>query len=88
MPLRISVPPPCLTSPPVPLMVEAKVTMLSLVSKVAPAAPSGASFEEMSAVLPAAHCRPPPFKVIAPVPKLSAAREVDQAAASPSCRRE
>ena len=48
------------------------MTLLPLVSKVAPAAPSGASFEEMSAVLPAAHCRPPPFKVIAPVPKLPA----------------
>ncbi len=56
------------------------MTLLPLVSKVPPPAPSGASLEEMSVVLPAAHCRPPPLSVIMPEPKLLADREVDQAA--------
>ena len=55
-----------------PVRPVAKVTVLPLVSKVPPPAPSGASFEEMSAVLPAAHCRPPPFSRMLPAPKLLA----------------
>jgi hypothetical protein len=49
--------------------------LLLLVSKVAPPAPS-TSREETSSVLPAAHCRPPPFKVIGPVPKLFSAEKL------------
>jgi hypothetical protein len=56
----------------VPLRPVAKVMLLPLVSKVPPPAPSGISLAEMSAVLPAAHCRPPPFSVIRPEPKLPA----------------
>jgi hypothetical protein len=61
-----------LARPPLPVIAEARVTVLPLVSKMPPPAPSGASFEEMSAVLPVAHCRPPPFRVISPLPKLAA----------------
>jgi hypothetical protein len=47
-----------------------------LVSNVPPPAPRAASREEMSVVLPVAHCRPPPFSVIVPVPKLLAAAKL------------
>ena len=67
---------PCLVRPPLPLSADAKVTVLPLVSKVPPLAPRGASLAEMSVVLPAAHCRPPPFKVIAPLPKLLAVEKL------------
>jgi hypothetical protein len=66
-------PAPALVNPPVPLTAEAKVTLLPLVSNVPPPDPSAASHVEMSAVLPVAHCRPPPFNVIWPLPKLLAA---------------
>ncbi len=56
-----------------PVIAEARVMLLPLVSKAPPAAPSGASLAEMSAVLPVAHCRPPPLSVIRPEPKLVAA---------------
>jgi hypothetical protein len=72
-PLSVSVPLPCLVRPPLPDTAVAKVTVLALVSKTPPPAPSGASRAEMSEVLPVAHCRPPPFTVIEPVPKLLAA---------------
>jgi hypothetical protein len=49
--------------------VVAKLTLLPLVSKVAPPDPMAASWVEMSDVLPAAHCRPAPFTVIVPVPR-------------------
>jgi len=39
---------------------------------VAPPAPS-TSREETSSVLPLAHCRPPPLRVMLPVPKLLSA---------------
>ena len=68
-------PEPCLVKLP-PVIAEARVTVLPLVSNVPPLAPSGASCEEMSAVLPAAHCSPPPFRVIAPAPKLPAAEKL------------
>jgi hypothetical protein len=71
--VKVRTPLPALVSAPVPVTGVAKLTLLQLVSKVPPPAPSGASREEMSSVLPVAHCRPPPFKVIAPVPKLLAA---------------
>jgi hypothetical protein len=48
------------------------VTLLPLVSNPAPPAPNGASWAEMSAVLPAAHCRMPASIVMVPVPKLFA----------------
>jgi hypothetical protein len=47
-----------------------------LVSNVAPPAPSGASREEMSVAVPAAHCTPPPFSVTMPVPKLPSAEKL------------
>ena len=55
-----------------PESVDASVTLLPLVSKVAPPLPKAASFEEMSVVVPDAHCRPPPSRVIVPEPKLLA----------------
>ena len=65
---------PCLVMPPAPVRPVAKVTLLPPVSKVPPAAPSTSrADEEMSIVLPAAHCSPPPFRVIVPVPKLLSA---------------
>jgi hypothetical protein len=48
------------------------VTLLPLVSKAAPPAPKAASCDEMSALLPVAHCKPPPSIVMRPVPKLLA----------------
>jgi hypothetical protein len=66
---------PALVIPPLPDSGEAKVTLLLLVSKMAPAAPSTRR-EEMSVVVPAAHCRPPPFSVIIPVPKLASAEKL------------
>jgi hypothetical protein len=66
----VSVPAPVLVTPPVPPMAEPRVTLLPLVSTVPPAAPIAASREEMSVVLPVAHCRPPPLSVIVPVPRL------------------
>jgi hypothetical protein len=60
----------------VPVRPVAKVTLLPLVSTVPPAAPTGPSRAEMSVVLPVAHRRPPPFKVIEPVPKLLAAAKL------------
>jgi hypothetical protein len=62
-----------LVSPPTPERGEASVTLLPLVSKVAPAAPKAARRGEMSVEVPAAHCSPPPLSRIAPVPKLLAA---------------
>ena len=52
--------------PPVPARAVASVTLLPLVSKVPPPAPSGARRDEMSVVVPVAHCRPPPFSVTVP----------------------
>ena len=60
--------------PPMPPSAEAKVTLLPPVSKVALVPPSTRR-EEMSVVVPAAHCRPPPFKVTRPVPKLFSAEK-------------
>ena len=54
----------------------ANVTLLPLVSKVAPPEPIESSCAETSAVLPVAHCRPPPFSVIWPLPKLLAAAKL------------
>ena len=65
-------PVPALVRPPLPEREEASVTLLPLVSKVAPPLPKGASLEEMSVEVPAAHCRPPPLSVIEPEPKLLA----------------
>jgi len=48
------------------------VTLLPLVSNVAPPAPKAASRVEMSVVVPDAHCSPPPLSVIKPEPKLFA----------------
>ena len=71
VPASVSVPRPCLAMPPAPVRPVAKVMLLPLVSKMPPAVPSTSrGDEEMSIVLPAAHCRPPPFRVIVPVPKL------------------
>ncbi len=53
-----------------PESAEASVTSLPLVSKVAPLLPKAASLDEMSVVVPEAHCRPPPLRVIVPEPKL------------------
>src|SRR5262249_33086948 len=72
MPASVRKPPPILVSPPAPESVEASVTLLPLVSKVAPPAPKGASLPEMSVDVPEAHCRPPPSRVIEPEPKLAA----------------
>jgi hypothetical protein len=66
------VPVPFFVRPPGPERADASVTLLPLVSKVAPPAPKAASFEEMSVVVPAAHCRPPPSSVMVPEPKLAA----------------
>jgi hypothetical protein len=68
----VSVPVPALVRPPLPEREEARATLLPLVSKVPPPAPSAASLEEMSVVVPVAHCRPPPFSVMLPLPKLVA----------------
>ena len=65
-------PGPALVSAPVPVIAEASVTLLPLVSKVPPPAPSAVRRGEMSVLVPAAHCRPPPLSVIAPEPKLPA----------------
>ena len=74
VPASVSVPRPCLAMPPAPVRPVAKVMLLPLVSKVPPAAPSASrEDEEISIVLPAAHCRPPPFKVTMLLPKLLAA---------------
>jgi hypothetical protein len=72
VPESVSVPAPIFVSPPVPESVEASVTLLPLVSKVAPLLPKAASLEEMSVEVPDAHCRPPPLSVIKPEPKLPA----------------
>ncbi len=72
MPESVSVPAPILLSPPTPESTDASVTLLPLVSNVAPPAPKAASCDEMSALLPVAHCRPPPSIVTGPVPKLLA----------------
>jgi hypothetical protein len=69
-PPSVSVAAPTLVSPPVPPIAPDRVTAWPLVSKVAPLLPIAASREEMSVVLPVAHCRPPPFRVIGPVPRL------------------
>ena len=67
----VSVPLPVLTMPPVePPKEEDSVTLLPLVSKVPPAAPTAPRRAEMSVEVPVAHCRPPPFSVIVPVPRL------------------
>jgi hypothetical protein len=70
---RVSVPLPVLVMPPVPVSREAKVTSLPLVSNVPPLPPIAASWPEISVVLPGAHCSPPPFSVMVPLPKLLAA---------------
>jgi hypothetical protein len=67
----VSVPVPALVRPPLPEREEARATLLPLVSNVPPAAPSGARREEMSVVVPVAHCSPPPFSVMLPLPKLA-----------------
>src|SRR5262249_62419521 len=72
-PANPSAPAPVLVTPPIPERVEASVTVLPLVSKVAPNAPKAARREEMSVEVPAAHCRPPPLSRIGPVPELLAA---------------
>ena len=69
-PVRVSVPLPALVSPPLPEIAVASTTSLPLVSNVPPLPPIAASRGERSAVLPAAHCTPPPSRVILPVPKL------------------
>jgi hypothetical protein len=61
-----------LVTPPIPASAEASVTVLPLVSKVAPSAPKGKRREEMSVDVPAAHCSPPPLRRIGPEPKLLA----------------
>jgi hypothetical protein len=61
-----------LLSAPAPLIAWASVTVLPFVSSVPPPGPNPVMREEMSAVLPVAHCRPPPFKMMPPVPKLPA----------------
>jgi hypothetical protein len=66
-------PVPVLVRPPLPESEEPSATLLPLVSNVAPPAPKAASFDEMSVVVPVAHCSPPPFRVIWPEPKLLAA---------------
>ena len=71
-PASVREPVPVLVRPPVPDRAEANVTLLPLVSNVAPPLPK-ASLEEMSVVVPDAHCRPPPSSVIRPEPKLLAA---------------
>jgi hypothetical protein len=73
-------PSPALVSPPAPLSPLAKATVLPLVSKVPPETPRDISLDEMSVVVPAAHCRPPPFSVIDPVPKLLAAEKLTRPA--------
>ncbi len=78
-PARVSVPVPLLVRPPslaTPVSAVLKVTLLPLVSNVAPPVPIAASWPEISVVLPVAHCRPPPFSVIWPVPKLLAAEKL------------
>ena len=62
---RLSTPAPALVRPPEPLNGEAKVTLLLPVSMMA-ACPkaTGAIAAETSTVLPAAHCNPPPVKVM------------------------
>jgi hypothetical protein len=72
VPDSVRVPVPALVTPPVPESVNASVTVLPLVSKVAPLLPKAASLDEMSVVVPVAHCRPPPLTVINPEPKLLA----------------
>ena len=76
MPDRVRVPRPALVSPPVPVIAVPSVTLLPLVSNVPPLAPSGASRAETSVVTPVAHCTPPPFSVIVPVPKLLSATKL------------
>ncbi len=61
--------------PPAPDRAPEKVTLLPPVSKVAPSAPM-AIWADMSAMLPLAHCRPPPFNVIRPVPRLAAVEKL------------
>src|SRR6266436_2855357 len=73
LPDSVTVPVPALVRPPLPEREEARATLLPLVSNVPPAAPSGARREEMSVLVLLAHCRPPPFRVICPEPKLLAA---------------
>jgi hypothetical protein len=72
VPANTSAPAPILVTPPIPERAEASVTVLPLVSKVAPNAPKAARREEMSVEVPAAHCSPPPLSKIGPVPKLLA----------------
>src|SRR4051812_4568315 len=55
-----------------PVSAVARVTLLPLVSNVPPPVPIAASWPEMSVLVPAAHCRPPPLSAIVPVPKLLA----------------
>ena len=55
------------------------MTLLPLVSKVAPPAPKAASWAEMSAVLPVAHCRPPPSIVMSARAEAVRRIEVDEA---------
>lgn len=57
-----------------PLSALAKVTVLPLVSNVAPPEPIAANRAEMSVVLPAAHCSPPPFRLMVPLPRLPATK--------------
>ena len=61
-----------MVSPPAPVIAEASVTLLALVSNVPPLPPNAARRAEMSRLVPVAHCRPPPFSVIDPEPKLPA----------------
>jgi hypothetical protein len=57
---------------PLPVSAVPKVTLLPLVSKPPPLPPMAARREEMSVVVPVAHCRLPPLSAIGPVPKPAA----------------
>jgi hypothetical protein len=52
------------------MLPDDSVTLLPLVSRVPPLEPSVIVWFEMSAVLPVAQSRPPPFSVTPPVPRL------------------
>ena len=73
VPLKVSVPAPVLVTPPVPLSTLARVTSLLFVSNVASSAPKASRLADISRVVAFAHCKPPPLRVIFPLPKFSAA---------------
>src|SRR5262249_62238159 len=76
MPDNTSAPAPVLVTPPMPERAEASVTVLPLVSKVAPNAPKAARREGVSVEGPAAHCSPPPLRRVGPGAELLAGLEL------------